>query len=304
MALGFEWGCGWGYPNVLSSSEPKVDSGPKVKPSDSRSLSISSIVEPATLGHFFSATGKSTEDEVTKGIIRGASHSIYMLPVLAQLTTIESPSNDQSKDKEIARDIRTVLTSNFHDFFSPKQIEASVGQIQQSFETDNTGNLPHIIRGGWKGHTVYFVVQKGADNTVKITICNRGEGSEKHRPVKYKYKRGYRSTPKEIEIKSEKLGEALHIIADACSKDADQGIESIYTGLISLVRKGTSLNDGVQGNKSICTKLINCVHKLVHKVTSSTPSAKEYQTAKKYQTVGTCDTVNLKQAAAVVCKLL
>ncbi|MDA8575505.1 hypothetical protein N9L24_00470 [Candidatus Marinamargulisbacteria bacterium] len=149
-----------------------------------------------------------------------------------KLKKIEFAGNNESKT--IAGDIRTVLTSNFHDFKNPQQIKSSVVQIQKSLNTDNTNNtdnLPHIIQGGWERHAVYFVVQKGDNDTFKITICNRGLGSENHLKIEDKNKHDSRSAPKEIEIELVKLEEALRIISDACSKDYNEGEKLIYKEL-------------------------------------------------------------------------
>ena len=113
MCLVVKGGHGGGHPDVLISSKLKVNPNSAVKRSAYRSRSTSSILEvlPVALRHFLSATGKDAKDE-TKNIIQGASYSIYMLLVLAKLKEIEFAA----EEKGIAADIRTVLTSNFHDF--------------------------------------------------------------------------------------------------------------------------------------------------------------------------------------------
>jgi hypothetical protein len=92
-----------------------------------------------------------------------------------------------------------------------------MNQKRLSVKSLNTDNLPHIIRGGWERHAVYFVVQKGDNDTFKITICNRGLGSENHLKIEDKNKHDSRSAPKEIEVELVKLEEALRIISDAYS---------------------------------------------------------------------------------------
>lgn len=188
-----------------------------------------------------------------------------------KLKKIEFAGNNESKT--IVGEIRTVLTSNFHDFKNPQQIKSSVVQIQQSLNTNNTNNtdnLPHIIRGGCKRHAVYFVVQKGDNDTFKITICNRCLGYENHLKIEDKNKHDSRSAPKEIEIELLKLEEVLDIISNACSTDYANGAKLIYEDLIN---SGTVIDS-------------------------------KLGTAKKIQRVGNCDIVGLKQALGAVCEIL
>lgn len=239
-----------------ASREEAVNSSPSV------SASTRPLFPIGGLASHMSARGKGNKNQIS-------SFSIYMLQLFAQCDNMIA-SNSLNREQQIATKIKRVLSENFYDVYSDNKINMIANKIK-----NDTSGFPHIIRGGWKGHAVYFVVSKSDSNSFKITICNRGQGVEHHfRSWNllniYHGIWNRRSQPKEITIRSENLDKVCRDIIDTSGLDYTEGAKAIYQ----------TLNADAQ---SVSDSPIPAKPKGWH-----------------IQTSGTCDVAGFKQAIGVI----